>query len=94
MQVRQLMLTQCESLLEAAMQNASVQATNDSKSGRQRFEDRVLEHAVVSTDNPAMGGIPGRMTAVFSVVWDDQDKNRRLDKNETHVSLYSKVAAR
>ena len=76
------------------MQNASVNVVNDSEAGRLKFEDRILEYTVISTDSAMMGGIPGRMTAVSSIVWDDQDKNRRLDRNEIHVSMYSKVATR
>lgn len=94
LRVRQEMLATCESLLESAMQNASINVVNDSEAGRLKFEDRILEYTVVSTDSATMGGIPGRMTAVASIVWDDKDKNRRLDKNEIHVSMYSKVARR
>lgn len=94
LQIRQEMLTQCESVLEIAMQAASKKVTNDTKAGRFTFGESTLEYTVISTDNESMGGLPGEMTAVISVVWDDQIKNRRLDRNETHVSLYSKVAAR
>lgn len=91
-QVRQQLLSRCQSFLEEELWELSAGRAPDAKVGRIKIDGSQLGYSVVSSDKAALGGIPGKLIGVSVSVWDDQIRNQRLDKGENHVSLFSKIA--
>lgn len=92
LQMRQELLARCQSLLEEELWELSIGKAPDTHTGQIKVDDRVMAFTVTSSDKATLGGIPGRLIAVTVSAWDDQNRNRRLDKNEKNVSIYSKIA--
>ena len=52
-----------------------------------------LRYRVVRSDNPAEGGLTGRLMAVTATVWHDVDGNSVQEADEPSVTFGSKVAS-
>ena len=62
--------------------------TGDHRSdGHDRFRFLITQN-----DSVRNGGIPGKLMNLQATVWEDINGNRRLDNNELHATLNTKVA--
>ena len=91
--MQQQLLISCQNVLEAEMQAVSQGGRLRKSGGRLNTDSGRLHYEVISTDQPAAGGLPGQLIAVSALVWEDGNRNKRRDSGEPHVSLFSKIAA-
>ena len=52
-----------------------------------------VRYSVTSTDDPAAGGIAGRLMALTATVWEDANGNAALDSGEISAVFRTKVAS-
>ncbi len=90
--VRQEMATQCSSLLEQQMADASVTFQPLKLEGSKPVDTETLGYRIVRSDQKEFGGIPKQLMGISVTVWHDKNRNRRIDQQESRCELYTKVA--
>jgi hypothetical protein len=51
-----------------------------------------LLYSLTASDEPSLGGIPGRLQAIHIFAWYDENDDLQLNPNETRVDLWTAVA--
>ncbi len=91
-QLRQEMATTASSIVEQQMADVAVRFRSRKTSGKKLIGNDLVRYSVVRSDQSALGGIPGRLMGISVTVWHDENRNRRVDTDESKYNLFTKVA--
>ena len=91
-QLRQEMVTYCTNVVEMELADILISPVNKTSSGVINLGQKVVRSSATRSDTPQLGGIPGRLLAVSVTVWHDANDNKRMDRNESKFSLFTKAA--
>ncbi|MCD0461726.1 hypothetical protein [Roseiconus lacunae] len=83
----------CVAKVEQAMARTSASWLMTTQQGVLGNVDRTpFRYALVTSDQPSAGGVPGKLAVIDVLAYRDQNRNGTFDSNEIKVRLATKVA--
>ena len=91
-QLRQEMVTYCTNVVEMELADILNSPVNKTSSGIIYSGQKTVMSSITRSDSAEFGGIPGKLMAVSVTAWHDANNNKRIDRNESQFSLFTKAA--
>lgn len=91
--IRNELLTEARSRIAESSMEVRTRFRGFRRAGRiAGLSERDVRYETLATDNAASGGVKGRMMAISTVLWYDENRNRRVDDTEVSVDLWTAVS--
>ena len=91
-QLRQEMVTYCTNVVEMELADILNSPISKTSSGIIYSGQKTVMSSITRSDSAEFGGIPGKLMAVSVTAWHDANNNKRIDRNESQFSLFTKAA--